>query len=224
VSNERTSDVGVIDKSMLLLDALSAGDGSFSLVQLASMTGLHRATAHRLLKALEVHGLTRLDPHKTQWTLGPKLVHLGRRASAALPLRTAALPILTHLRATTEESVQLYVRQGNDRVCIASLESPHGLRTIVAVGAVYPLPLGSAGRVLAMQQVDQQAAARWVESVAEREPGVASVSAPIVEPDGRIIAAVSISGPIDRLTRSPGALFGAAVSDAAQDIERAVAR
>jgi DNA-binding IclR family transcriptional regulator len=59
----------------------------------------------------------------------------------------------------------------------------------------------------------------WVESVEEREPGVASVSAGVRGPDGALIAAVSVSGPIERLSRHPGARFGAAVLAAAAAIE-----
>jgi len=62
----------------------------------------------------------------------------------------------------------------------------------------------------------------WVESVEERQPGVASVSAPVVAPDGRVVAAVSLSGPVDRLGRSPGQRHGAAVVDAALEISRRI--
>ena len=51
----------------------------------------------------------------------------------------------------------------------------------------------------------------WAQSVAEREPGVASVSAPVRGPSGRVVAAVSVSGPIERLTRQPGRQHAAAV-------------
>jgi DNA-binding IclR family transcriptional regulator len=51
----------------------------------------------------------------------------------------------------------------------------------------------------------------WAQSVGEREPGVASVSAPVRSPSGRVIAAVSISGPIERLSRQPGRLHAATV-------------
>ena len=91
------------------------------------------------------------------------------------------------------------VGSGDTRVCLASLESPHSLRTIVAVGAVLPMDRGSAGQVLA-----DGAAVRgpgWAESVEERERGVASVSAPVVV-DGCVVAAVSVSGP-DRADDPP---------------------
>jgi len=55
----------------------------------------------------------------------------------------------------------------------------------------------------------------WAPSVAEREAGVASVSAPVLGPDGAVVAALSVSGPIDRLGRRPGPRFGPALVRAA---------
>jgi DNA-binding IclR family transcriptional regulator len=75
---------------------------------------------------------------------------------------------------------------------------------------------GSAARVLAGD------GAPWAESVAEREEGVASVSAPVRAAEGRVLAAVSISGPIERLTSTPGQRYGEVVADAARRIEVAV--
>jgi DNA-binding IclR family transcriptional regulator len=115
--------------------------------------------------------------------------------------------------------VQLYVRQGDQRVCIAALESPHGLRTIVPTGASLSMEVGSAAKVL---RGDPPSLARgWSESVAEREAGVASVSAPVLDHDGHVVAAVSVSGPIERTTRRPGQRYADAVVRAAREIERA---
>jgi DNA-binding IclR family transcriptional regulator len=61
----------------------------------------------------------------------------------------------------------------------------------------------------------------WAASVGEREAGVASVSAPVLGTDGRVIAAVSVSGPIDRLTRTPGKLHADAVVAAARELSTA---
>ncbi|MEJ5255210.1 MAG: IclR family transcriptional regulator [Acidimicrobiales bacterium] len=211
------SGVGVIDKAVLVLDALEAGP--IPLAALVEHTGLSRATAHRLAVALEVHGLVRRD-EEGRFALGVRLLSLGRAAAEAIPLARAAGPALAELRDRTGESVQLYVREGDRRVCIAALESPHGLRTIVPMGASLPLGVGSAGRLLADHGAE--AGKDWVESVGEREAGVASVSAPVRDPDGRIVAAVSVSGPIERTTRRPGRRYGDAVTAAARRIERAV--
>ena len=139
------SGVGVIDKAALVLGAVE--DGGASLNELVERTGLSRATAHRLASALEVHGLLRRS-RDARFALGPRLVTLGETAAAGWPLAEAARPALSALRDTTGESAQLFVRQGDARVCLASLQSPHGLRTIVAAGAILPLDQGSGGRVL----------------------------------------------------------------------------
>jgi DNA-binding IclR family transcriptional regulator len=216
VKSTRTSDVGVLDKVVVVLSAL---DGvPRALPEIAAATGLNRATAHRLLRALAVHGFTS-QSQDTTWTLGPSCLELGRRASAGQPLQDAATPALKRLRDLTGESTQLYVRDGDRRVCVAATESPHGLRTIVALGAVLPLDRGSAGAVLRGDGVVLRRG--WAESVGEREAGVASVSAPVMDGDGSVRAAVSVSGPIERTTKSPGRRWAAAVQEAAREIERA---
>ena len=198
-----------------MLAALEGSPGS--LADLVAVTGLSRATAHRLATALEAHGLVRRTD-EGQFALGLGLVARGRAAAASLPLAEAAGPVLARLRDATGESVQLYVREGDRRVCVASLESPHGLRTIVPMGASLPLDVGSAGRVLREASAP---AAPWVASVEEREAGVASVSAPVQAADGRVVAAVSVSGPVERTTRDPGARYGDDVVAAARAVERA---
>jgi DNA-binding IclR family transcriptional regulator len=163
--------------------------------------------------ALKAHGLLRRDD-EGRFDLGPELAALGRIADERFPLVELARDALTRLRDQTGESVQLFVREGQQRRCVVSLPSPHALRWIVPDGARLPLELGSAGRVLS----GETGPSGWVASVEEREPGVASVSAPVRGLDGDVIAAVSISGPIERLTRRPGERFGMQVVEAAARI------
>lgn len=211
---QMVSGVGVLDKSVAVLDAVAAAPGGCSLADLVGATGLSRATAHRLAVALVVHGLLRRTDDG-RFALGARLVGLGHLAAAGWPVAEVARPALERLREETGESVQLYVRDGDHRVCVASLESPHELRTIVAEGARLPLDVGSAGRLL----LGECPEAGWTASVEERAPGVASVSAAVLDPrSGRVAAAVGISGPVDRLTRTPGKRHGPSVATAAQAI------
>ncbi len=209
------SGVGVLDKAVHLLGALE--DGPLGLAGLVEATGLPRPTAHRLACALEAHGLVRRDG-EGRFILGPRLTTLGRAAAGGVDLAEVARPALERLRDQTGESVQLYVRQGDERVCLLSLESPHGLRTIVALGARLPLDRGSAGKVLQGKTVP----AGWAQSVGEREPGVASVSAPVLDGAHRLVAAVSVSGPIPRTGRAPGRKYGSSVIAAARQIEESL--
>ena len=201
--------VGVLDKAVYVLRAVA--EQPLSLGRLQTATGLPRATAHRLAVALEQHGLLRRDD-EGRFDLGPELASLGRVAAERFPLAGIALPALESLRAETEESVQLFVREGSHRRCVLSLQSPHALRWIVPEGVLFPLDVGSAGRVLSAAPLGPDG---WIERVEEREAGVASVSAPVVDADGNVVAAVSVSGPIDRFTRSPGERFGRQVAQAA---------
>jgi DNA-binding IclR family transcriptional regulator len=211
--------VGVLDKAMIVLDAVTVEP--LGLAALSEATDLPRATAYRLAVALESHGLVRrLDDGR--FTLGLRLIGLGRAATTGFPLAVLARPILERLRDETGESVQLYVAEGDARRCVVSLQSPHGLRWIVPEGALLPMERGSAGRALAGDVTK----VGWSESVEERERGVCSVSAPIIEYSNehgeRIIAAVSVSGPVDRLSRTPGRNVGKAVLSASAQLRREI--
>lgn len=212
---ESLSGVGVLDKAIGVLDALEAAPAT--LAQLVERTGLSRATAHRLAVALEVHGLVRRDDDG-RFCLGLRLISLGHGAASSMPVWAAARSALAWLHEQTGESVQLYVRDGDTRVCVESIESAKELRTIVPVGARLPLSAGSAGRVLR----GDAGGKAFVASVGEREEGVASVSAPVADDTGRVVAAVSVSGPIGRTTRKPGDRYGEQVAEAARRVEAAV--
>lgn len=201
--------IQLLDRAIAVLHACEQGPANLN--ELVTRTGLARATVHRLATALEEHGMLRRDGGR--WALGPTLARLG--AGAGPSMVVSSRPALETLRDATGESVQLFVRRGSERLCVASLESPHSLRTIVPVGAMLPLGRGSAGRVLLGCDVP------WVQTVEEREPGVASVSAPVRDLAGVIVAAVSVSGPIERTSRRPGARYGDLVVVAAASVEEA---
>lgn len=209
------SGVGVLDKGVGILQALVAGP--LDLGDLQTATGLPRATAHRLAVALEHHHLVRRDA-QGRFCLGFELIHLGRAATSAFPLAQVATPALTELRNATGESVQLYVREGDMRRCVVSLQSSHALRWIVPEGVLLPLGKGSAGRVLS------DGGPALADSVEEREAGVASVSAVVRDRQQAVVAAVSLSGPIERLTRDPLQRFGDEVMAAAHAVAAAVGR
>ncbi len=207
--------VGVIDKVVAILAALE--EGPVGLSDIARRTGVAKPTVHRLCTALEHHGLVAREGELR--TLGARVDEL---AHAVPSLRYRLIHVsenaLHELRDESGESVQLYVREGNVRRCVAGLESLHGLRTIVEVGATLPLAVGSAGAIL---REDARALEHgWAESVEERERGVASVSAGVLDASGAVIAAVSVSGPIERTTRAPARLYATAVQRAAHKIER----
>jgi DNA-binding IclR family transcriptional regulator len=227
------SGIGVLDKAVGVLHTIA--ESPCGLTELCERTGLPRATAHRLAAGLETHRLLARDG-QGRWRLGPAVSELAIQVNDPLPAAGAA--VLPRLREITGESVQLYRREGMWRVCVAAMEPPAGLRDTVPVGARLPMAAGSGAKVLlaysdaATQQAvlptakftDRTLAEvrrrGWAQSVAEREPGVASVSAPVRDGRGNVIAAVSVSGPIDRMGRRPGARWAADLIAASEALTR----
>ncbi len=201
------------------------------LAELCARTGLPRATAHRLAVGMEVHRLLSRGSDG-RWRPGPALRELGE--GALDPLLDAAAMVLPRLRDVTGESVQLYRRDGMTRICVAAAEPHSGLRDTVPVGARLPMTAGSGAKILAAwaDPATQHAVLGeavfgdrtllevrrrgWAQSVAERESGVASVSAPVRDGAGAVIAAVSVSGPVERIGRRPGVRWAADLLAAAE--------
>lgn len=235
---DETSGVGVLDKAALVLTALETGPTT--LAGLVMATGLARPTAHRLAVALEHHRFVGRDL-QGRFVLGPRLSELASAAGEDRLLATAG-PILARLRDITGESAQLFRRQGDIRICAAAAERPSGLRDTVPIGSHLTMSAGSAAQVLlawdepdrvqrGLDHANFSAVALstvrrrgWSQSVAEREAGVASVSAPVRSPSGKVIAALSVSGPIERLTRQPGRLHAPAVIAAAERLSEVLRR
>jgi DNA-binding IclR family transcriptional regulator len=227
------SGIGVLDKAVGVLHTVA--ESPCGLAELCDRTGLPRATAHRLASGLETHRLLARDA-QGRWRLGPALNELARHVHD--PLLAAGAAVLPRLREITGESVQLYRQEGTSRVCVVAMEPPSGLRDTVPVGARLPMTAGSGAKVLlaysdAATQQSVLPAAKftertlaevrrrgWAQSAAEREPGVASISAPVRDGHGNVIAAISVSGPIDRMGRRPGARWAADLLAASEALTR----
>src|SRR3954467_11734124 len=250
---DKSSGVGVLDKAAIVLGALEAGPttlaGLVASTGLARPTAHRLAVAlehHRLPGPGLPGGLVVGPPGggrdlQGRFVLGPRLGELASAAGEDRLLATAG-PVLARLRDITGESAQLFRRQGDIRVCVAAAERPSGLRATIPVGSQLTMRAGSAAQVLlawedpermhrGLQNAAFSAAALsgvrrrgWAQSVGEREQGVASVSAPVRSPSGKIIAAVSVSGPLERLSRQPGRMHAPAVLAAAERLSESLRR
>jgi DNA-binding IclR family transcriptional regulator len=201
--------VQTLERAVTLIETVAAA-GACSLAELVRHTGLARPTAYRLAVACEQQGLLTRDGDG-RFRLGGRLAGWGAQVVRTNPLVSSARPVLARLVDETGESAQLYVREGDRRVCIATDERTSGLRDTVPLGAVMPLHRGSGGKVLLAWADDRErfevpaAVLRevrergYAESMGEREPGVASVSAPVRTDAGEVVAAISVSGPAERM-------------------------
>ncbi len=238
ISREKAlhSNVGVIDKAAIVMASLEAGPAT--LVELTNRSGLSRPTAHRIATALEIHHFVNRDS-EGRFVLGTRFAELAVAAGND-HLLAAGMPILQSLHDRTGESAQIYRRQGDQRVCIASVEKTTGLRDSVPVGTCLSLTAGAASHILlawepsdtwrdlmvtahfSSKTLSDVRRRDWAESVNEREIGVSSVSAPIRSASGQVIAAINLSGPSERMGVHPGHLYAPIVLSAAKHLSDAI--
>ncbi|MEU0135717.1 IclR family transcriptional regulator [Streptomyces sp. NPDC006296] len=225
MSESDTGGVRSVQRAVDLLALFDPGHLSRTVRELVDATGLPKSTVVRLVHTLELRGLlwTRGDG---RLVLGPGLLRWAELAGRAWRLPEEALRRLAELsEASGGETVSVYVRQHDSRICIARHEGTRALRHMVHVGAELPLWSGAASHVLLSRsdRADINAVAfgardpghaelLWERSRraeadgmavshGEREPGVSGVAAPVLGgAEGRLTAAVALGGPTTRFT------------------------
>jgi len=197
-----------------------------SLTEIASRVGLHKSTVHRLLASLEHKGFVQRDSATDRYGLGFSLWELSMHLSEGDDLGVMLLPEMERLRDLVGETVSLYLRDGMERVRIQAVQSSQAIRRVAPVGARMPLYVGASSKVLTayedeavqeqvlheaersygidresyMQQLRDIRTNGYATSVEEREPGAAAIAVPILDRSDRLIAALAVSGPANRLT------------------------
>lgn len=197
-----------LERAAAILDTVE--EGPKLATQIARETGLSLSTTHRLALAMaETEFLSRFED--STFGLGRRILQTERDTLSYAPL--------WRLAAEVNESVQLWIRSGDERVCRISIDAPHELRVTLPVGSRLPLPAGSAGGILAQTPKAMESLAHhgWFESEGNRVSGVGSVSSPIVV-EGRTIGVVCVAAPLNRVVKSMGQDFGEATARTAKKI------
>lgn len=200
-----------VDRALSLLGAFQAGDAALGLAELAQRTGLYKSTALRLLASLEHARLVqKLDDGR--YALGSEVARLSGIYAASFSLDRVVLPVLRKLVAQTGESAAYHVPQGDVRLCLYRVDSPHPVRDHIRAGDLLPADRGSGARVLAAFDPPKAAAASpkdrrlfaairergFHAGVGDRLAEVAGISAPVFHADGRIAAALTLTMPANR--------------------------
>lgn len=220
--------MSVLKKTSELIDCLGRAGEPVTLGYVRSALDMPKSSVHRLLGELATLGVVRRTDYG-RYTLGPRLLYWGEAAADAYDLRAVAEGSMRHLRDELGESVHLYVREDDTRICIAAVEGQHELRPFIQLGRPLPLRVGAAGKLLLAfadpdvqqavlcrtqddrsslpnasgtdlaNQLEQIRAGRWATSVGERQQGVSAVAAAIVDSRDRVVAALCVSAPTTRL-------------------------
>jgi DNA-binding IclR family transcriptional regulator len=142
------------------------------------------------------------------------MLRWAQLANTAWQLPEPVRQVLRDLARECRETVNLYVRSTDVLVCVAQEEGPQAIRHVGRVGDELPLECGAAGRVLA--GADEGAAVCH----GEPEAGASSVAAPVHDGDGRVLAALTITGPTSRF----GSIEVAALCEAVVHASRRISR
>jgi DNA-binding IclR family transcriptional regulator len=139
--------IQVIERMISLLDALASYPDPVSLKELASVTGLHPSTAHRILNDMVAKRF--VDRAEAgSYRLGMRLLELGNIVKSRLNVREAALDYMRALHRKTHQTVNLSVRQGDEIVYIdRAFSERSGMQVVRAIGGRAPLHLTSTGKL-----------------------------------------------------------------------------
>lgn len=233
------------DRAMQVLLLVAHSEEPLGVAEIARRLGFNVSSTYRLVQALAGHSLLARERDRS-YGVGGGLVALAATVMQRVDLPERALPAMERLRALTSETVSVYVRDGRHRICVALLEGLHPMRWVVPVGDRQPLNVGLTGKVILAflpedevtevldsaepgvidrghveEQIGQARATGYLVGVGDRVPGVGGVSAPIFDRSG-VAAALTVSGPADRLTAEVGEQVAAAVLEEAAGISRAL--
>ena len=231
-----------------IVDCFDARRTSLSLTAISECTGLNLATTSRLLKALEEAEFVRRDSITKRYMLGSRLIVWGARASASHPIRAVAEPIMLHLLHESNETVALYVRVGDRRVCVATYESPQPIRHVLPLGSTLRITEAAGGRAVLANLPDDEAL-RLIRndphlSDIERDedqagpsghpstrvclrcpsdaaaPHAWSIASPVFDRAGVVTAVLVVSGPDIRIDDQIAQRHGAPLVPAARELSR----
>lgn len=196
--------VASADRALAVLTAFRRGDGPLSLAELSARTGLVKSTIMRLVVSLEGHGLMiRLGDGSYQ--LDAEVLRLGTIYQESFKLDTFVLPVLEELVARLNETASFYIRRGEQRLCLFRVESPHLLRLHIREGDMLPLEASATSQVLRVFSThplpDYAATIELpIYTAGMVDAHTASISTPVFGNGGKLMGALTVSGPTTRLT------------------------
>ena len=196
--------VAAVDRALEILAAFEPTDKALTLAELAQRTKFYKSTILRIAQSLLRHNyLQRLDDGC--YRIGPAPLMLGALYQRSMRLGDILLPLMRELADQTGESVSVYSRNGDVRVCIHRVDSKHAVRDHVREGDVLPLERGSGGRILLAfdgakgEPYETIRTEYCYASVGERDSETAGLSVPFFGSSQAILGALTLAGPRSRI-------------------------
>jgi DNA-binding IclR family transcriptional regulator len=214
---------------MEILSVFNGEHEEHGISEIAQATGLHKATAHRIMMTLLNGGFLERAGDGERFRLGLRVVELGLGALRRLDVRRAAFPYMEQLVARFQETCDLGIFDRGWVLYVEVVHSQHSLTIAARIGRRLPAYCTASGRVflafLPPEVVEPilnapmpACTSRTITSVAqlreeleatrqrgyalddeEFEAGIRAISAPVRDMDGNVIAALSMPGPVNRM-------------------------
>lgn len=219
-----------LSRAIAILDCFTVESPQLGVREIARQIDMSVSTVGRMLASLNALGLLSQDATSRLYRMGPKVMSYSMVYTTSLDIRESAKPMLEELYRLTNETVSLYVLEGDERVCATCIESSERLRVVVRPGEHMPLHAGSAGKALLafmptedvtrilsrplqkmtsktviskesiQKELKEIRAKGYATSHGERFEDVIGVAAPIFDSAGKVVAAMNVAGPSQRFS------------------------
>jgi DNA-binding IclR family transcriptional regulator len=246
ITERESSPMRSLERSLHILSVLEESGCAIGVTDLGRASQLSKATVLRMLSVLEKYGFA--EKRQGRYRLGAAVLPLAHAYVLGNELIRVALPVLQQLVQTSEETASLFVRLGFKRVLVERIEGLRPLRFDLPIGERLPLHIGAgkvlaaampndelkqmldelgemhlvSGEPLArkelLAELDTIRRQGYAVSLGERMLGIVAVAAPVIDADGRTVAAVSLAGANERMTKDKIGRLSIAVRDAARMI------
>ncbi|AOT70496.1 IclR family transcriptional regulator [Geosporobacter ferrireducens] len=216
-----------IQRALHILLCFNWKEKELTMTEITEKMGLAKSTTSRLLATLEAEGFIKRDPKNNKYSLGHNMYYLGLIAKEKLELNEIARPVMEEINKTTKETINLYILDNLESMCLAQVESPLPIRQAIKIGERSPLWAGASGRAI-LSGLEEKL---WFDmikelksftpntitdpdvfintmkgvkqngyaiSLGEKDDQVGCVAAPIFDAHGKVIGCVAISGPVFR--------------------------
>nr|WP_295970013.1 IclR family transcriptional regulator [uncultured Bacillus sp.] len=249
-TNTQSREYSSLRNSLRLLNLFSTSEPELNLSEISGRLGVALSTAFRLANTLMQEGLIIRDPHTKYYRPAASILAMGNTILSKIALCRIARPVLEKLTADTRESSHIAVFRDDQAMYLLKVENLYPVHLLSHAGKSNPSYCTSTGQVLLAYQsetVIKQLIERGLKafttktctnptellntlskirkqgyaiSIEELHKGVTSIAAPVRHPLGKVIASVSIAGPISRVNRNTLPKLTKLVQQAADDISK----
>lgn len=248
--NNMKTNLSSVANALRILNCFSIEQPEKRVTDIAQELKLGKSTVSRLLATLASEGYVKKDSETQKFSLGLRILSLASTLTANLEIVREARPALRQLVQETNESAQIAELEGNRMIYVDQVKCKQPIRILAHIGRINPIHCTSSGRLLlAYESEKRQQEVLYGELIkytpyTETEPasilkdleiikeqgyciitnefieGVVSISAPIRDYRERVIAAISLVGPTNRLTEEKVLFFRSRVQNAGREISK----